>query len=239
MINIILIDDDAQYKAKLTSIMASQNDIFIQGTGIDYFDAITLVKKYKPDIAILNASLGFCSGCEILCTLKRYSPETAIVLLSSSIKGCFIHGMAKGDITGCILKDRDMNRMGIILRDIYKGECYVNSHITVWAFERMAGFFGKKNCFHEESATVKASDNENVPAAKSTIQPEDFSKAEMKELRYIADGYVSKEIAGFLDLKDGTVRNYISSIMKKTGLKTRTQVELYAAQNGFCKRKSA
>jgi DNA-binding CsgD family transcriptional regulator len=129
-----------------------------------------------------------------------------------------------------------MNRMEKILRDIYKGECYVNSHITVWALERMGKFIGGKNCLHEKAATVNACDNEN---AKNIIKPGDFSKAEMKILRYIADEYVSKEIAGFLDLKDGTVRNYISSIMRKTGLKTRPQIVLYAKQNGLGKRKSA
>jgi DNA-binding NarL/FixJ family response regulator len=205
--------------------------------GNDYFDAIALVKKYKPDIVILNAALGFCKGNEIFYALKRYSPETAIVLLSSSIKGCLIHGMAKGAITGCILKDRDMSRIGVILRDIYEGEYYVNSQITVWAFERMTEYIGKKNCFHEK--TAKALNIEKTPAAKSKNPPADFTKAELKVLRYIVYGYASKEIAGLMDLKDGTIRNYISSIMRKTGLKTRAQIVLYATQNGFAKKKSA
>jgi DNA-binding NarL/FixJ family response regulator len=231
MIRIVLVDNDARNQEEITNLMASQDDIVIQGKGKDYFDAIMLVKKYKPDIALLGAALGFYDGNEIPCTLKRYSPGTAIVIICSSVKDSFIQGMVKGTITGCLLKDQDMDHLEIILRDIYNGEYYVNSQITVRAFQMLAGFFQKSVYFHGETQPAIAPMNGN-------IFPKDFSKSELRVLSCLADGYVSKEIANFMNLKDETVRNYISAIMRKTGLKSRDQVVLYARQKGFGVNKS-
>jgi DNA-binding NarL/FixJ family response regulator len=233
MIRIILIDDDARNKEEITHLIASQNDIVIQGMGNDYFDAIMLVKKYKPDIALLDASLGFYDGNEIPCTLKRYSPGTAIVIICSSIKDSFIQGMVKGAITGCLLKDQDMAHLEIILRSIHKGEYYVNSQITVRAFQILAGYFQRKNYLSSRTELVKKYAPEKVQPGINYVLVTDFSKSELRILRYIADGNVSKKIAKILNLKDGTVRNYISAIMRKTGLKTRAQLIIYARQKGF------
>ncbi|MDR0314153.1 MAG: response regulator transcription factor [Treponema sp.] len=233
MIRIILVDDDARSKEEITHLIASQNDIVIQGMGNDYFDAIMLVKKYKPDIALLDASLGFYDGNEIPCTLKRYSPGTAIVIICSSIKDSFIKGMVKGTITGCLLKDQDMANLEIILRNIYKGEYYVNSQITVRAFQILAGYFQKKAQLSRGTELVRKYIPEKAQPGNNNVFVTDFSKSELRILRYIAKGYVSKEIAKDLNLKDGTVRNYISAIMRKTGLKTRAHLILYARQKGF------
>jgi DNA-binding NarL/FixJ family response regulator len=238
MIKIILIDDDAQYKTRISKLIASQSDIVLQGMGKDYFDAIMLVKKYKPDIALLDADLGLCDGHEISCILKRYSPDTAIVIICSSIKDIFIQEMIKGAVTGCLLRDQDINHLEMILRSIYEGEYYLNSQIIVRVFQIMASYLQKKTYFPSVAEAVKESSPEKVLPGKNYVITADFSRSELKVLGYIAKGYVSKEIAGFLDLKDGTVRNYISAIMRKTGLKTRTQVAFYARQKGFGVNKS-
>jgi DNA-binding NarL/FixJ family response regulator len=238
MIRIILVDDDARSKEEITNLIAPQNDIVIQGMGNDYFDAIMLVKKYKPDIALLDATLGFYDGNEIPCTLKRYSPSTAIVIICSSIKDSFIQGMVKGTITGCLLKDQDMDHLEIIIRSIYKGEYYVNPQITVRAFQMLAGYFQKKTYLSSGTELIKKHVPEKVQPGKNYIFAADFSKSELRILRYIASGNVSKEIAKILNLKDGTVRNYISAIMRKTGLKTRAQLILFARQKGFSARKA-
>jgi DNA-binding NarL/FixJ family response regulator len=238
MIRIILVDDDARSKEEITNLMALQNDIVIQGMGNDYFDAIMLVKKYKPDIALLDAGLGFYDGNEIPCMLKRYSPDTAIVIICSSIKDSFIRGMVKGTITGCLLKDQDMTHLEIIIRNIYRGEYYVNPQITVRAFQLLARYFQKRSYLSSRTEIIKKYVPEKVQPGINYVFAAGFSKSELRILRYIANGNVSKEIAKILNLKDGTVRNYISAIMRKTGLKTRAQLILFARQKGFGVNKS-
>ena len=117
-----------------------------------------------------------------------------------------------------------MNRLAAILRGVHGGESYVNAQITARAFQILADFFRGKN----PDAQMRDENGHSLLA--------DFSRAELKVLRHIAKGCSSKEIAQNLGLKDGTVRNYISSLMQKAGLKNRTQIVLYAQQNGLGKK---
>ena len=224
MIKIVLVDIDEEGKNKITNLISSQKDLVIQGTGKDNYDAIMLVKKFQPDIMLLDASLGIADGVEICCTLKRYSPSTEIVIYSSRVEDSLIQEMVKGKITGCLLIGKDMDRLAGILRRIHQGECYVNSQITARAFQILAEFF-----------RGKVSESQ-IPNGKQQSLPKGFSKTELKLLHLIAEGQSSKEIAQTLCIKDGTVRNYISSVMQKAGLKNRTQIALYALQNGFGKK---
>ena len=225
MITIVLIDVDEERKEKLINLISAHKDLVIQGTGKDNYEAIMLVKKFHPNIMLLDAALWVSTGIEISYTLKRYSASTEIVIFSSRVEDRLIQGMVNGKITSCLLMGSDMNRIAVILREINRGECYVNYQISARAFQILAGFIHgrpQEKGLHEEKA------NSLVP---------DFSQTELRILRLIAEGYSSKEIAQTLLLKDGTIRNYISSIIQKTGMKTRIQVVLYAIQNGFGKSK--
>ena len=225
MIKIVLVDVDEDGKEKLISQISSHKDLWIQGTGKDNYDAIILVKKFQPDIVLLDAALGISDGVEISGILKRCSPSTEIVIFSSRVDDRLIKELLKGKITSCLLIGKDMNNLAAILREVHKGEHYVNSQISVRAFQIFSSIV------KENKAEIHKSDEKNLPL------PTEFSRAEFKILRFLSRGYTSKEIAKSLDLKDGTVRNYISSIMQKTGLKNRTQVVLYALQNGIGKGK--
>ena len=220
MINIVLIDDDNGRKDEIISHLSSQKDLVIQGMGKDNYDAIMLVKKFKPDIMLFDTALIYNNGIEIFCSLKRYSPDTAVVILCSSIKDSLIQCMAKGSITGCLHKDYDMERLPIILRGISKGEYYVHSMITARAFQILGGLLNRK--IPEHTAKVK----QPPPLA-------DFSRTELMVLNHVAKGLSSNEIAKTLGYKAGSIRNTVSSVMHKTGLKTRTQMLLFAQENGF------
>ena len=225
MIKIVFVDINEEWKEKIANLISSHKDLMIQGMGKDNYDAIRLVKKFQPDIALLGANLGLSDGIEISYILKRCSPSTEIVIFSSRVEDRLIQGMINGKITGCLLLTKDLEYLAVILRSIHRGEFYVNSLISARAFEILASL-----------SKEKIPDSRNLEE-KYLCLPGDFSRAEFKILKFLSDGCTSKDIANSLGLKQGTVRNYISSIMKKAGLKTRTQVVLYALQNGLGKGK--
>ena len=227
MTNIILVNDDIQDKEKISSIISSQEDLAILGTGDDTYDAITLVRKHKPDIVLLDAAV-FNERMEIYSTLKRYSPDSAIVVFCSDVKDFLVQGIVKGILTDCLIKEFDMAQLAIILRRIHQGEHYVNSRIIARAFQILADYYsGKKTGLKVPETASSEEKNDHCRA--------DFSNTELEILRYITRGYNSKEIAKALYLKTGTIRNYISSIMQKAGVESRTQIILYAQECGFVK----
>ena len=224
MIEIILIQDDYSEYDKIAEMISVQKDMMIVGSGKDSYDAIRLVIKYRPDIIIISASAEIRDGMEIFGILKRHSPETKVVYICANVNDSLIREMAKKDIKDCLLSENtDMKRLDMILRYIYRGDHYINSKISARAIQILAGYYnGSVFEIYDEK-------NETPPA--------DFSKAEMKILRLIADGHCSKDIARFLCFNEGTVRNYTSSIIKKTKLKNRAQVVLYAREYGFNRQK--
>ena len=221
MIKIVLVDVNEEGKDQITNRISSHKDLMIQGTGKDNYDAIMLVSKFHPDIVMLNATLGIYDGVEITCILKRCSPSTEIVIFSSRIEDRLIREVVKGKITGCLLMSTDMDRLAVILRGIYHGEYYVNSRIAARAFQILGEYYKGKVPEKEQSREKSISFILNL------------SRMELRILRLVADGCTSKEMAQTLSLKEGTIRNYISQVMHKTGLKTRTQVVLYALHNGL------
>ena len=223
MIKVILVNNNIREKEEISAVISSHRDLTIQALGNDNYDAVALVKKYKPDIVLLEAALIFNDGMEINKTLKRYSPATSIVVYSSQVRDSLIKAMVNGVLTDCLIKDHDMARLAIILRKIYRGEHYINPRITARANQMLADFFTGK--------ITPPSINEEIPL----FVPADFSKSELDVLRLVTMGYNSKEISGYLYLKEGTVRNYISSIIQKTGVKNKTQVVLYAQKWGLSK----
>lgn len=227
MISIVLVEQDIRNLDEISSLISEQKDLEIRGSGRDSYDAIQLVKKHKPDIVLLDTNEKIKKGSDISCVLKRYSPSTAIVFICRRIEDSLIHEMMKGAITGCLLKDSDLNHLGVILRDIHNGEPYINSHITARVFQILAKYYNDKDHIHQENETVHS----NRKSRQNT--PADFSKSELKILRCFTQGYSPEEITKKLFLKKGTVRNYICSIMRKAGLSNRTQIVLYAQQNGF------
>ena len=236
MIRIALVDDDAQVIANMKTLISTQNDLEIQGMGKDSYDAIVLVKKFKPDIVLLNASLGINDGIEIPCILKRYSPSTAIVILCSCIEDRIIQWMVMGVITSCLLRDWDMARLASILRLISQGESYLSPQVKTRAFQILAEHFreaasGKKTDFFPKKKAGFQSANPSELIWSGPLN--NFSPAELRILHHIAKGYSCKEIVESLHIKEGTVRNYISRIMHKAGLKNRVQMVLYAQKHGL------
>ena len=223
MIKIILVNNNIREKEEISSIVSSHNDLVIQGLGNDNYDAITLVRKYKPDIIMLDAALVLNDGMEICGALKRYSPATAIVVFCSVVKDFLIKGIVNGILTDCIIKDTDMAQLVKILRKIHTGEHYVNSKVIARAFQLLADYINGNT-----SARF-------ITEEKNSTFTADFSNSELDVLRLITRGHNNKEIAKSLYLKDGTVRNYTSSIMQKAGVTSRSQIILYAQQCGLAK----
>ena len=223
MINIVVVEDDTGNKDEITKLVSVQSDLEILGLGKDNYDAISLVKKFKPDILLLDTEPEIDNKTEISCILKRYSPKTAIVIICARVRDSIIYEMAKGTITGYLLKDSDMSHLIMILREIYRGVPYINYQITVRMFQILAKYDREKAVFSNKTRITK----KNFTLAK-------FTDTEFLIFKYISEGYSVREAAKFLCLKEGTVRNYISSIMQKTGSKTRTQIVLYARKCQNC-----
>jgi DNA-binding NarL/FixJ family response regulator len=221
MIRIIIIDAKQDDRKKIHKLLSRHEDFDIQGLGKDGYDAVKLVSSSKPDIAILGVNLDIINGLDVLPLLKRHSPATLVVILASKVDDSQISKALGNGIAGFLLKDTDLDGLPAILRDIRFGNYYMNPRVSTRIFHIFFKLLGG------------SSKQANFISKRVHPLPKEISKTEFQIIGCIGEGRSNQEIAEHLNLTAGTVRNYISSAIHKTGMRDRTQMAIYALRNGL------
>jgi DNA-binding NarL/FixJ family response regulator len=229
MINIVVINERLREDEDLKNVLASFLDVELCGSGQDEYDTVKLVRIHKPDIVILDSKLSTQMRVDILHILKHISPSTAIVLLISRIDGMPVHWMIDGVPAACILRDTDMYRFKDIIRHVYRGGQYINHTVAMMTI----GLLANKADNRQTAARQAAGNRERQERNLAFFRRIRLSSTEQQIFAYIGKGRSNNEIAGLLKLKNGTIRNNVSSAMRKAGLKSRIQIALYAVEHGI------
>lgn len=199
---IIVIDDDRLVALSLKTILESTGNIEVIATGHSGEDAIRLIEEQNPDVMLMDIRMegmsGLQAGEEIL---KKY-PETRILYLTTFSDDEYIIKALNIGAKGYILK-QDFAAIAPALEAVMKGQTVFGDKII-----------GK------------------LPELMKASEPFDYDKhgitdKEREILELIALGRSNKEIASELFLSEGTVRNYLSSLLDKLQLRDRTQLAVY------------
>jgi DNA-binding NarL/FixJ family response regulator len=221
-IKILLINDLEQDRTLLHRLLSSQDDFEITAFGIDGYDAVKLSAALHPDIAVIGLRKDYIDGPDLTPLIKRKSPQTAVIVLSAFDDDRYISKALSSGVSGYLRMQADIEELAVSIRTAYSGGCYISPKVVVRAFNALSQIDQYRQIFH----TV-------FPARKMKALPANISPVERQIMSFIGQGRSSKEIAVCLRLKPGTVRNYLSSAMHKAGLKSRTQVAIYALWNGL------
>jgi DNA-binding NarL/FixJ family response regulator len=219
MISITVISEQEQDRETIRAKLASHREFEIAGVGKDEYDALKIAAKFQPDIIIIDQKINDAGGKSLSSIIKTRSPSTAFILLSASGEAKSICKALKAGISGYLLKDSDMDKLAVSIRTVFYGGCYISAPIINEAFSTLS----KLEEIPFQGEFFKTLDKQPVPGS--------ISYTEQQIMILVARGYQDKEIAAALELTSGTVRNYLSSAMRKTGLQGRTQVVIYAHKN--------
>ncbi|MDR0497638.1 MAG: response regulator transcription factor, partial [Treponema sp.] len=214
MINTVIINPQKQDREKIAALLIKGGDIKVLAQGKDGYDALKLISTYKPDIAILDNQLEFIEGGEIPPLLKLRSPETAIVILVAKISDYQLYRAASHKVLGFVSKETDMDTLPVVLKCIFEGGCFISPHLAARVLKIFSALNGDRQVKKTEKRDEKFRSREDPTGY--------LSKMELQMLAYIGEGKSSDEIAGNLHLAVGTVRNYISTVMRKTGTRNRS-----------------
>ena len=222
MISIVIVDKDGADRQRVQEILSRQSDFNVIGSGKDGYDAIKLVEKFKPDIAIMDINLDVLKGPASVPILKSKSPKTAVIFLTSLDDETNICEAITSEVRGYLLKDADMDVLNKAVRLVYEGGRFISSKIESKIYHILASLL-KNN---------RKTSSKPVRTIAPSLPPE-ISKKELLVLTCIGQGSSTKEIAKTLGLTTATVRNYISSLMHKIGLKHRIQLPIFAIEHGL------
>ncbi len=220
MIRVAVVDDQEMVRDSLRILLDAQADLEVVGMGKDGYDALRLVDTLKPDVLLLDIRMPIMDGVEATAALKKKSPDTAVVILTTFDDDEYVLKAIRNGASGYLLKSAGMEELAGAIRTVHSGGSLMTPEIATKAFR----------LFSELAKSGSA------PAAASGPDqdiPSDLSRTELQIVALIGGGLSNKEVAGELGLGEGTVRNYISSILQKTGLRDRTQIAIFAVRNGL------
>jgi DNA-binding NarL/FixJ family response regulator len=220
MIKIVIIDGQKTSGENITLILSTQQDFQILGTGRDGYDAINMVKKLKPDVVLLDSNLQLIQRTKVVSLLKLHSPASSIIILTTVDDDEYVKETICSGVSGYLLKDSNRDTLVEGVRTVYRGGGLLTPVIAVKTFRMVSDLVRDKS----------PQDRYQTDTVPSLFK---ISRTEFRITACIGQGLSNKEIAKNLNLREGTVRNYISSILQKTGLRDRTQVAIYALTNGL------
>jgi DNA-binding NarL/FixJ family response regulator len=210
-ISLVIVDDDGPFRAALSELLGSHG-LHVAGTASDGEQALRVVETVAPDLVLMDLVMPGLSGVETTRRLAAAVPDTAVLILAmSSDETEVIEAMIAG-ACGYVVKGTPPASLIADIRAAAEGECVMSASVAAKVF---ASFV--------ERSSVQASGD----ASKL------LSKRELEILTLIANGRQNSDIAKALVISPYTVRNHISSVLRKLQLENRTQAARYAARHGI------
>lgn len=199
---IVVVDDDQIVAISLKTILESDEEIKVAACGNDGADAIELYEKEKPDILLMDIQMKKVSGLSAAEEIMKKDPEAKILLLTTFSDDEYIIKALDIGVKGYILK-QDFDGIVPAVKAVYRGQSVFGGEIV-------------------SKIPVLSSSKSEFDFAAYDIGPK-----EQEVMAQVALGKSNREIAETLFLSEGTVRNYISSVLEKLSLRDRTQLAVF------------
>lgn len=203
---ILLVDDDKIVCQALKTILEAESDIEIPAIGNDGTQAIELYFEHQPDILLMDIRMVVMTGIEAGQRIIEKDPNAKILYLTTFADNEYIVDALKLGAKGYLLK-QDFESIIPAIRAVSIGQRVFGDEII----SKIPGMM--------------------VDSDRSSFEQYGLTDKEIEMITLIADGLSNKEIAGNSFLSEGTVRNYISTILEKLDLRDRTQLAIFYYKN--------
>ncbi|MDR1308100.1 MAG: response regulator transcription factor [Treponema sp.] len=240
-IRIVIIDPNEKYRDFLGRRLSSQDDFQVTGFGCDGYEAVKVVETCKPDVVLIDIDLPLCDGVRAGSLIKKRFPLTSVII-HSGIEERRIFSVALSGISGFITKKTEPELLYQAIRTVYHGGHLwtpdIASRLEKVAAQMADNVLKSRGELRTTRTTfgklpVKTGRDDAGLETSSHTLPGTISSSEIRIISFVGQGFTNKQIAARLNLSEGTIRNYLSTVLQKTGLRDRTQVAIYAVKSGL------
>ncbi|HEY7598874.1 MAG TPA: response regulator transcription factor [Candidatus Limnocylindrales bacterium] len=216
---ILLVDDHALFRMGMRQILDGEADFNIVAEAEDARQAFQMAVDMSPDIVLLDLSLPAPGGIETTQRIKREIPSVGIIALAVAEDEDQLFEAIKAGAAAFILKDINPDDLVTIIRRVRAGEYLINDKVfsRPTVASRVLKEFRELAVYGQESAPIFAP----------------LSPREVEILDNIAKGMTNKQVAYALSISEQTVKNHMSSILRKLSVNDRTQAVVYAMKQGW------
>jgi DNA-binding NarL/FixJ family response regulator len=212
MISVCLVDDQNLVRQGVRSLLDLAEDIRVVAECADGAQAVQDIPRVKPDVVLLDLRMPNMSGLEVLQALSARNELPPTIILTTFDDDQLVLQGLKAGARGYLLKDVSLEQLVEAVRTVAAGGSLVAPMVTQ---RLLAGVGRMQNQF------------------TSLEQPDPLTERETEILRLLSGGYSNKEIANSLKVAEGTVKNHVSNILSKLGVRDRTRAVLKALELGI------
>ena len=208
---ILLVDDHEVVRLGLKALLEHHPQFEVVGEASNAREAVDQVSRSNPDIVLMDIRLPGASGIEACEEITRRFPDTRVVMLTSYAEDEMLFSAIRAGASGYVLKQIGGEDLVRALEAVGRGEALLDSAVTQRVFQEV------RKAVKEEEASAFSN----------------LSQQEKHVLVLVSEGKTNREIAKALFLGEGTVRNYVSSILSKLGVSNRAEAAAYAVEHNL------
>ena len=208
---ILIVDDHEVVRFGLKSMLENYPDFEVVGEAANAREAIQQVRLHNPDIVLMDIRLPGVSGIEATEEIATTHPNTKVIMLTSYAEDEMLFSAIKAGASGYVLKQVNLEDLVKSIEAVGRGEATLDPAVTQRIFQEV-----RKAVKDEEASAFS-----------------NLSQQEKMVLKLVAEGRTNREIAQQLYLGEGTVRNYVSSILSKLGVSNRAEAAAFAVAHNL------
>lgn len=208
---IVLVDDHEVVRLGLKSLLEHHPQFEIVGEAGTAKEAIEQVELIRPDVVLMDIRLPGSSGVEACEEITQKYPETKVIMLTSYAEDEMLFSAIRAGASGYVLKQIGGADLIHAIEAVGRGEALLDPAVTQRVFQEV------RRAVKEEEASAFSN----------------LSQQEKHVLLLVSEGKTNREIAKALFLGEGTVRNYVSSILSKLGVSNRAEAAAYAVEHNL------
>jgi DNA-binding NarL/FixJ family response regulator len=210
-IRVLIADDHAVVRQGLRTFLELQDEIEVVGEAADGVEALELVERTEPDVALLDLVMPRLGGLEAIRRMREVAPATRVLVLTSFADDDTVLPALRAGAAGYLLKDVQPPELVGAIRTVHAGEALLAPAVATMLVEQLAAEDGDGGAEREGHLTPR----------------------EREVLVLLARGRPNKVIARDLGVSERTVKTHVSNILAKLNLTDRTQAAVYAVRHGI------
>lgn len=229
---VLIVDDQQLVRDGIASLLRMQREINVVGTATNGQEAVEQAIVLQPEVILMDVRMPIMDGIEATIQILKQMPSSSILMLTTFDDDEYVRNALRAGARGYLLKDLPAQDLANAIRAVSQGVY----QLDVSVIERMVET-------HNEPRRAKPGNTEeryipSLPNAKrhtaaGSLDTAALTKREREILRLITRGATNREVADSLVISEGTVKNHLSNIFSRLGLRDRTQAVMYASERGL------
>jgi DNA-binding NarL/FixJ family response regulator len=210
-VRVVVVEDQLLVRRGIVELLEPEEEVQVVGEAEDGVEALRQIPRLRPDVALVDARMPKMDGIELIRRLSEEHPRIAAIVLTTFDDDEYVFGGLRAGAKGYLLKDTSPEDLVSAIKKASRGETILGSPVA----SRLVAELARSPLPRED---------------ESGGGSEALSGREIEVTKLVDQGATNAEIAAKLYISEGTAKNNVSKILRKLGLRDRTQLALYAAR---------